>query len=405
MASYTFFLSCINSRHNNLSLRQFYLVSLRLLLAAWLGATTLAQAALPDRTTRPAMQVNPGHRFALMDITAMGNRLLSVGDRGGILISSDQGASWRQAQVPVSVLLTAVTAATAEIAWAVGHDGTLIKTSDRGETWHLTLDGTRINQLIADDYQRLLASAEADPNSSEDFLDELRFRTEDAQLALQNKQLRTLLDVAFVDADNGYVLGAYGLLLATQDGGRSWQPMLEALDNPDGFHLNSIAFNDTAVLIAGEAGTLFRRINGDTQWQTLDSPYEGSFFGIHTLGDNRLLVYGLRGNAFVSDDGGDNWRQMPLPLNRTLTGAAQLEDGTLVLVGSFGAALVKPPGQPFQMQRLPIPAPSMSVVPLTDGRIIVVGLAGAQSLTVSPALSTSPAISPPTASSSAAQGN
>ncbi|MEH6825606.1 MAG: YCF48-related protein [Motiliproteus sp.] len=397
MASYIFFLSCIDFRHNNLSLRRFYLVSLGLLLTAWLGAATLAHAALPDRTTRPAAQVNPGHRFALMDITAMGNRLLSVGERGRILISSDQGASWRQAQVPVSVFLTAVTAATDEIAWAVGHDGTLIKTSDRGENWRLALDGTQINQLIADDYPRLLASAEADPNSSEEFLDELRFRTEDAQLALQDKHLRTLLDVAFVDADNGYVLGAYGLLLATQDGGRSWQPMLEALDNPDGFHLNSIAFSDTAVLIAGEAGTLFRRRYDDDQWQTLDSPYEGSFFGVHALGDDRLVVYGLRGNAFISDDGGDNWQQLQLPLNRTLTGAAQLEDGTLVLVGSFGAVLVKPPGQPFRMQRLAIPAPSMSVLPLPDGRIIVVGLAGAQPLALSPVVSTSP--------SSAKQGN
>lgn len=371
------------------------------LLTALLCLSTLSAAALPDRSARPSAQVDSGRRFPLLDITRMGERLLTVGERGRILISSDQGASWHQAQVPVSVLLTAVDAASDDTAWAVGHDGILLNSRDRGETWTLALDGTQINQLVADYYQQLLASAEVDPNSAEEALDELRFRAEDARQALQERVLRTLLDVAFIDADHGYLLGAYGLLLATQDGGQSWQPMIEELGNPEGFHLNALTYTDTGVLIAGEAGVLFRRRNNDDHWQALDSPYEGSFFGAQSLGGARLLVYGLRGHAFISEDGGDSWEQLPLPLNRTLTGAAELEDGTLVLVGSFGALLVRSPGQPFRVQRLPIPAPSMAVLPLTADRILVVGLAGAQSLALSPVLSASTSTPP----SSAKQGD
>ncbi|MFT6915755.1 MAG: photosystem II stability/assembly factor-like uncharacterized protein [Motiliproteus sp.] len=374
-------------------------------LMALLILPTLSFAALPDRASRPSAPVDAGQRFPLMDITPMADRLLSVGERGRILISFDQGGHWRQAQVPVSVLLTAVDAATDTSAWAVGHDSILLNSTDQGESWTLALDGPQINQLVADYYQQLLARAVADPESTEDLLDELQFRAEDAQFAIEDKLLRTLLDVAFIDADHGYVLGAYGLLLATQDGGKSWQPMMEELGNPNGFHLNAITYTDNGVLIAGEAGVLFRRLNGDNRWEALASPYEGSFFGAQSLGDDRLLVYGLRGHAFISADGGDSWEQLDLPLKRTLTGAAQLEDGTLVLVGSFGAVLVKSPGQPFRMQRLAIPAPSMAVVPLTADRILVVGLAGAQPLALSPVLSAPTSASTTVPTSSAKQGN
>ncbi len=364
------------------------------LLPLWLCFSSISQAALEDRSVHPAAQINPARPFLQLDITALGARLLSVGEHGRILFSDDQGLSWTQAKVPVSVLLTAIDGATEAAAWAVGHDGILLKTLDRGETWQLALDGAAINQLVADYYQVLLAQAESDSGSSEEMLDELRFRAEDALIAQQDKMLRTLLDVAFIDADRGYVLGAYGLILATQDGGQSWQPMIEELGNLDGLHLNAITFTDTAILIAGEAGALFRRQFGDDAWEVLDSPYQGSFFGAQALGGDRLLVFGLRGHAFISDDGGDSWESLSLPLNRTLTGVAQLSDGTLVFVGSFAAALVKPPSQPFRMQRLPIPAPSMSIVAVTDDRVVLVGLAGAQTLVITsvspPGLSAKP---------------
>ena len=376
MASHYLSLSRINS------VRSYILLFMVGLLAST-SVSTLTHAALADRAVRPSVPVESKRRFPLLDVTAISDRLLSVGERGRILVSSDQGVSWRQAKVPVSVLLTAVDAASDDIAWAVGHDGIVLTSTNRGDDWSVALDGSQINQIIVDYYQRLLSRAEANPESTEDQLDELRFRAEDAQLALDDKLLRTLLDVAFIDAEHGYVLGAYGLLLQTQDGGQSWQPLIEELGNLDGFHLNAITFNDTGVLIAGEAGVLFRRFHGEDAWEALDSPYEGSFFGAQSLGANRLLVFGLRGHAFISEDQGDSWEPLQLPLNRTLMGAAQLDNGTLVLVGSFGAVLVRPPGQPFQVQRLAIPAPSMSVIPLSAEQILVVGLAGAQTLSLS----------------------
>ena len=49
-----------------------------------------------------------------------------------------------------------------------------------------------------------------------------------------------LLDVWFDDDKSGFVVGAFGLILRTTDGGTSWEPWLHAIDNPKGLHLYAV---------------------------------------------------------------------------------------------------------------------------------------------------------------------
>ena len=53
----------------------------------------------------------------LLDVTAVGDRLVAVGTRGHVLLSDD-GESWRQVDTPVRAALTAVTSHGDEV-WAV----------------------------------------------------------------------------------------------------------------------------------------------------------------------------------------------------------------------------------------------------------------------------------------------
>ena len=55
---------------------------------------------------------------------------------------------------------------------------------------------------------------------------------------------RPLLDVWFADAERGLAIGAYGELLATSDGGDTWET--RAIREGDDFHLNQIAAARTA---------------------------------------------------------------------------------------------------------------------------------------------------------------
>jgi photosystem II stability/assembly factor-like uncharacterized protein len=340
-------------------------------------------AAFPDRAERPAVEFDTKRRSIMVDIAQVGERILTSGERGRIFYSDDQGASWAQAQVPVSVMITAIDVATKSTLWAVGHDGIVLNSTDRGASWSKVLAGAQINQLVVEYYQGLVAKAKADIGFPKEELEELLFRADDAIITLEDNRLATLLDVKFIDGNVGYILGSYGLLLQTLDGGKSWQPLIEALGNLDGFHLNAMIQTDNSLLIAGEGGSLFRSVDQGASWESLESPYNGSFFGVQSLGEQHLIVYGLRGNAFESQDGGDSWLQLQLPIKRTLAGSTLLNDGTVVLVGSFGAMMVRPAGQKqFNVAKLSIPAPSVAVAPLAGEKVLVVGLTGAQIVSV-----------------------
>ena len=95
--------------------------------------------------------------------------MVVVGERGIVLLSDDRGATWKQAKVPTRALLTAVYFHDARLGWVVGHDETILRSEDGGETWTRT---------------------HAAPDREQ-----------------------PLLDVWFKDTDTGFAFGAYGTIL------------------------------------------------------------------------------------------------------------------------------------------------------------------------------------------------
>lgn len=119
-----------------------------LTLAASLASGMPASAAeLPDVLQRPAEISSRAPSSALLGIARAGSRLVAVGERGIVLLSDDNGASWRQSPAPVSVSLTAVQFVDARRGWAVGHCGVVLASTDGGATWSLRLDGVKAARL------------------------------------------------------------------------------------------------------------------------------------------------------------------------------------------------------------------------------------------------------------------
>lgn len=227
----------------------------------------------------------------LLDVARSGERLLAVGERGHILVSSDGGASWTQAKVPTRALLTGVYLLDSQLGWAVGHDAVVLRTRDGGTTWE------RVHYAPEDE--------------------------------------RPLLDVWFKDAEHGLAASAYGELLATSDGGDSWQR--RAIRDGDDFHLNQIvAARDGTLYVAAEAGHLYRSDDGGGSWLALPSPYEGSFFGVLPLAEGPVLAFGLRGRLFASDDRGKSWTRIETATEATLLSGLEIGPGRFVIAGMEG---------------------------------------------------------------------
>lgn len=261
----------------------------------------------------------------LLDAAVAGRRLVVVGERGHVLFSDDRGETWKQAQVPVRALLTAVHMRDSRTGFAVGHDAVILRTDDGAETWRIVR----------------------------------RAPEED----------RPLFDIWFRDANAGFAIGAYGSFLSTEDGGRSWIP--RAISEED-YHLNAlVAAGPARLFIAAEAGVLYRSDDDGRSWRKLSSPYSGSWFGALALDENRLLLAGLRGHLFLTADGGGTWTRVPTGVSATLTGVARLRSGLILVTGLDGALLAsRDGGRTASPIRSPTRRSISSALALGDGALL-----------------------------------
>ena len=356
------------------------------ILIGLLGFAVASQGNTTRFHMLPALQTDAASTYLILDTVTDGQRILIAGEQGHILYSDDSGTTWAHAQVPVSLAITAVTFSGRDSAWAAAHDGVLLRSSDRGQSWQTNLTGIDVARMSADAaaarVEQLQSEMEqADPDSIEDLewaLDDARFAFEDASIAIDEGVTMPLLDVWFEDERNGYALGAYGILLRTTDAGSTWKLISDRLDNPDNYHLYGIARSGSGtLLVAGEAGTLLRSLNSGETWDRLDSPYQGSFFGTVAAHDGGLLAFGLRGNVFRSIDEGDSWSHVDTGDQRTLLGGMTQADGSIVLVGSAGAVLVSyDHGASFNTIPTTGNRVYSSVAETTDDKLLLVGFGG-----------------------------
>jgi photosystem II stability/assembly factor-like uncharacterized protein len=371
--------------------------ALPLAVALAAGLTFAGPAAAVDLLELPAVQSGAATQALLLDVTARGaDGFVAVGEYGVIVVSGDGGRSWTQASVPVSVSLTAVHFPSPEQGWAVGHDGLILHSGDGGATWQKQLDGHRLNEqvvgvaeAIVANFRAELEALEAEEDPDESALEDAAFLLEEAEFMLEGAAddvaagpVRPLLDVWFRDERDGYVSGAYGMLLHTADGGANWALVSDRMRNVQGFHLNQIApAPDGTLFIAGEAGFVFRSADGGAHWETLEPGYEGSFYGLvispAANGDYELLAYGLRGNLFRSTDRGETWEPLVSGTQVTLTTGVDLADGTVLLGGQGGTILVRAPGQPtFAPGMNPDRRVISGMASRGDGTVLIVGLGG-----------------------------
>ncbi|MDP2534877.1 WD40/YVTN/BNR-like repeat-containing protein [Alteromonas stellipolaris] len=276
-------------------------------ITAALAANYSVTASAEDAYIAPLVE-----QSVLLDIDA-DKFVVVVGERGHILISED-GTAFNQVAVPTQATLTATTVVGDNI-WAVGHDATIIHSSDKGQSWEI----------------------------------------QNVQPELQ----RPFLDVLFFDESHGIAAGAYGLFYRTTDGGKSWETERHAslLDPYDREYLESVREEDEAfyqqelesilphlnrvtrdgekLYLAGEAGLLASSDDMGKSWERFEVDYTGSFFDIRALDESTLLAVGLRGNIFVLRDQGE-WEYVNSCSTSTLNSILLSDNDTVVAMGNNG---------------------------------------------------------------------
>jgi photosystem II stability/assembly factor-like uncharacterized protein len=329
----------------------------------------------PDTLLNPAIMSDLAARSVLTDVTTAGTRMVAVGERGIILLSDDNGATWRQVMVPVSVTLTAVQFVTPKTGWVTGHCGVVLKSEDGGITWNKQLDGKMVADIVLKSAQKQAVKTQAAciPGKEKELKEKLAY----ADRLLADGPDKPFLDLYFENETNGFIIGAYNLIFRTNDGGNTWAPWMEHVENQMELHLYDIQAIGDDLYIAGEQGLLLRSSDGGEAFKALPSPYDGTFFGCVSPGENRVLVFGLQGNAFLSIDRGMSWQKVDTGVSFSVSTGMKATDGRLILLTLDGQVLMNTNKECTSFKPLKkLFVPFSGIDESTNGSLILVGARG-----------------------------
>lgn len=292
-------------------------------------------------TPTPSTMEPKASKTLLLGVTRADGHYVAVGVRG-IILRSANGKDWKQVQAPADSPLTSVGFAPGTgDGWAVGHDGTILHTSDGGKTWKL-------------------------------------------QRWVWGKQ-QTFLDVLPLSRQRVLAVGSYGLMLESKDGGQSWKRVQVVPKNAlNQANLNNILrLGNGDLFIAAEFGQVYRSTDNGDHWTQIKTPYQGTLFGILNPTGQTLVAFGLRGHVFRSDDEGKHWRQIDTPTEKSLYCGTLMGNGRIALGGQNGTVLVSDPGTltKFEKYALPSGQTVSALYPLKGGGVLALDSNGTHVIT------------------------
>lgn len=288
-------------------------LKVKTVVAAFLALTssTVALAArddLPPVSGKAEVKLHAAEPSPSLQTTQMlgsarttSGRIVAVGDHGVIVLSDDNGASFRQARaVPVDTTLTAVTFADRDNGWAVGHGGVIVHTSDGGEHWTLQRKDLAVDQ--------------------------------------------PLFGVYFKDDRTGWAVGLWSLMLQTKDGGATWQivnaPIPPGAKKADRNFFSVFGDRKEQIYVSCEQGLVLRSTDGGSTWSYVKTGYEGSLWaGLVLPNSGTILVGGLRGNIYRSDDGGSTWTHSAANFKSSVTDFSAGPNASVVASALDGVVL------------------------------------------------------------------
>lgn len=249
----------------------------------------------------------------------------------GAGVSTGDGTWVWQNPLPQDNRLLATAVVGASTGWAVGESGTIIHTTDGGDTWVGQASGTiyDLTGLSFPDAQHGWVIGRAhEENEDGNMLGVTRLllRTADGGTTWQRQPLPTSplpyhpTGVCFVDAQHGWVLGqtdGYGsVLLRTVDGGHTWD-----FQYPDTWQpLTAITFIDPAHGWAVGWRDVYRTSDGGQTWSLAWEDPDGfgtTYYKTIAVSGGNVLVSGtdnsLNSLMVRSGDDGATWQQIASP--------------------------------------------------------------------------------------------
>jgi photosystem II stability/assembly factor-like uncharacterized protein len=317
----------------------------------------------------PAIPVLNPAGVSLEAVTLAGSRLVAVGEHGVIIYSDDNAATWKQASVPVDVLLTSVAFATPMIGWAAGNFGVILKTEDGAKTWQMQLNGIQAAALTLQAARLAVAQNFNSPGTP------LAIRR--ANIFVSDGPNKPFTSVLVFDANKVIVFGASRLTMITTDGGKTWADWSLHIGDPLSHTLYAATAIGSSVYVVGEQGLMFCSTDGGNSFPPLNSPTTTTLFGVFAAKDGSIIVYGVAGTAFRSPDGGKTWAAVNINAPDDLLCAVVLDTGEIVIASEADLFYISQDnGVNFTLVPNAAPGSTFDMVEISNKQLILAGGGG-----------------------------
>jgi photosystem II stability/assembly factor-like uncharacterized protein len=272
----------------------------------------------------------------------------AVGTGGVILRSEDGGRNWKQQESGTSAPLYSVYYADEHAGWIVGgSDSTgavILHTVDAGNKWSVQESGCKFplfDVVFSDDHVGLASGTGGAVLNTTDAgahwtiqspcstfncpavavrglkcwvasRDGIR-RSMDggATWAKVNCCRLPAYDLYFKDELHGWVVGDFGSINATVDGGTRWKPQ----SSLSGRNLRSVYFSDLQNgWIVGDGGVIRHTTSGGQTWISQSGGTKEDLQGVVMYGRENGWIVGNNGTVLRSTDGGLSWRLPGAPV-------------------------------------------------------------------------------------------
>ncbi|MBN1479443.1 T9SS type A sorting domain-containing protein [candidate division KSB1 bacterium] len=269
----------------------------------------------------------------------------AVGDNGTILKTIDAGMTWSVQQSGTTHSLTSVHFATADSGWVTcANSDVVLRTTDGGTQWTGVAvggGGMGLNSVFfINSRTGWVAGINAESHTI--------CKTVNGGLNWQEQSWRQipncLQSITFIDANFGWAAGADGRLRRTINGGASWSNHYCGKSS----FLHSVCFIDAQTgWIVGKSGTICKSIDGGSSWEDQTSATTAWLYDIYFADMNTGWIVGQDGLILKTSDGGDRWYVHESGTTKSLrsvfftdalTGWAVGADGTILHTIDGGAS-------------------------------------------------------------------
>ncbi|MGE0826973.1 MAG: WD40/YVTN/BNR-like repeat-containing protein [Candidatus Binatia bacterium] len=283
-----------------------------------------------------------------------------VGYGGKILITTDGGKTWQAKPSGTDVALYNVEFVDEQNGWVCGQDGLIIHTTDGGETWKKQETGVDVPILALSFVDKNHGWAVAQfatylrtTNGGETW-EEGRIEVSlegvdvNATLAMTDP---TLYDIQFVDEKTGWMVGEFGKIYHSTDGGVTWTEQqnsllgqagfTDALNLPTWFGVRFV--NATEGIAVGIEGKIVKTTDGGNSWsfiaQDISAQSTDQLFAPVWLDENDGWIVGASGRVLRLTDG--KWQLASLGFRAViwLRAIDFFDENNGWIVGGYGTIL------------------------------------------------------------------